>query len=446
MKGITTIELTDIHTGKKEVYQEENMITNALRDIYAFFPQLYSYKDFNAQTGILHENLLGGIKLFDHSLTEDKDNYYLPSVKTAKVVGYASNDTSDGTDVRRGSRNIAESKAIDGGYQFVWDFATSEANGTIASLSLTTAEGGKHSWLPTKTPSSDLWNTAYMAANLAEINLEEGWFVTLYYESNTIRIRRYSFLYDHMTLERNLFVSKLESDDTISITPPFNSSYRNFRDGGDGYWYYVYTNGNYQTQKPSKVYVEKVDKNTLAYTYQTLELENTIVAPSSSWNHFVWKGYLYLNKLVDGATSTSSNARGFYKVNLNNLADVELIDFEEWTKTPPSYTHISPGPNGMLFANGILFDGQEKEVFFKNYAVNNAYYYGSTSSFYYYCNYVQYSQKARSLLRRYYSSSYYEMDLAIDREVLMTINNLSSPVMKTADKTMKITYTLMYEE
>ena len=34
LKGITRIELTDIHTGEVETYENHNMVTNALRDIF----------------------------------------------------------------------------------------------------------------------------------------------------------------------------------------------------------------------------------------------------------------------------------------------------------------------------------------------------------------------------------------------------------------------------
>ena len=39
MKGKTKIELTDIHTGEVENYEEENMVTNALQ--YFFNPLGY---------------------------------------------------------------------------------------------------------------------------------------------------------------------------------------------------------------------------------------------------------------------------------------------------------------------------------------------------------------------------------------------------------------------
>ena len=33
LKGKSVIELTDVHTGKKEVYEDTNLVTNAIADI-----------------------------------------------------------------------------------------------------------------------------------------------------------------------------------------------------------------------------------------------------------------------------------------------------------------------------------------------------------------------------------------------------------------------------
>lgn len=38
--------------------------------------------------------------------------------------------------------NLVESKALDDGYKFVWEFTPSQGNGTIAAVGLTSAKGG----------------------------------------------------------------------------------------------------------------------------------------------------------------------------------------------------------------------------------------------------------------------------------------------------------------
>ena len=57
-------------------------------------------------------------------MEEDADNIY-PS--TAKLpVAYAGNDVNATANVARGSLNLTESKALDNGYRFVWEFTPSQ--------------------------------------------------------------------------------------------------------------------------------------------------------------------------------------------------------------------------------------------------------------------------------------------------------------------------------
>lgn len=135
LNGSATIELTNAD-GSKEVIRHDNMITNAASDF------LKSYRGDIAPIMKITDNgnsymqaLFGGILLFDDTLNSDPDDYFLPSLK---VTGYASQDAYAGTDVARGSYNVTESGLQEDGksYKFVWDFSTSQGNGTIKSLGL----------------------------------------------------------------------------------------------------------------------------------------------------------------------------------------------------------------------------------------------------------------------------------------------------------------------
>jgi len=78
LKGTTKIELTDVHTGEVEVYENHNMVTNALRDIFTPLglsqrPSRY-FSDFVPY----YEKLLGGILCFDKEISENADDYFPP--------------------------------------------------------------------------------------------------------------------------------------------------------------------------------------------------------------------------------------------------------------------------------------------------------------------------------------------------------------------------------
>lgn len=134
LKGRAKIELVNAD-GTREVIEHGNMITNAVND--------FLFSSRGEQSNIMRicnngdsivEQLFGGILLFKHTLSEDAGDYYIPSIDT---VGYANLNAYSGLDVERGGYNASESGLQeDGTYKLVWDFATSQANGTIKSIAL----------------------------------------------------------------------------------------------------------------------------------------------------------------------------------------------------------------------------------------------------------------------------------------------------------------------
>ena len=139
LKGKSVIELTDVHTGKKEIYEDENLVTEAVADVLNTNLQgiMYDNPQLDGQSGDawllpVYSRLTGGILLYQDTIEEDPSVIYAPLDNP--LVGYASNDVNTTEDVQRGSRNLTESKAVDGGFKYVWDFATSQANGTISAI------------------------------------------------------------------------------------------------------------------------------------------------------------------------------------------------------------------------------------------------------------------------------------------------------------------------
>lgn len=134
LKGTATIELTN-EDGSKEIIKHDNMITNAVNDLcfsqrgeMASILKIVNNNDSYAQA------MFGGLLLFGENLNDDANDYFIPSTN---IVGYASQDAYAGLDVARGSFNASEGGVQeDGSYKFVWDFATSQANGVIKALAL----------------------------------------------------------------------------------------------------------------------------------------------------------------------------------------------------------------------------------------------------------------------------------------------------------------------
>ena len=148
LKGKSTIELTDVHTGKKEIHKDENLVTEPHAQNSNTNKQntIYNNPYFNNSGGEawllpIYKNLTGGVLLYQNELEEAPSNIYAPLDNP--LIGYASDDANDTTDTLRGSRNLTESKAVDGGFKYVWDFATSQGNGTISAICLTNVLAGR---------------------------------------------------------------------------------------------------------------------------------------------------------------------------------------------------------------------------------------------------------------------------------------------------------------
>lgn len=141
-KGTTTIELTDVVTGKIDTYTDTNMVTNALYEMmrpigYAHNPATILEFFTNITT------ILGGILLFDSPLEESAQNYFAPTGVNAVACGvYNMQNTTTGT--QRGHYNASESEVDrkNGYVKLVWDFQTAQGNGVIKSVCLTSLVGG----------------------------------------------------------------------------------------------------------------------------------------------------------------------------------------------------------------------------------------------------------------------------------------------------------------
>lgn len=151
LKGKTIIELTDVNTGEKEVIEENNMVTNAINDLFNTLPNLLNpYTIYEGSewymSGFqrLYEFLLGGILLFDGQIEEKAENTYAPANVNLVGCGVYNHKNSSDKNKVRGDYNGVESEFNEEQkcMKFVYDFSTSEANGTIASVCLTSYYGG----------------------------------------------------------------------------------------------------------------------------------------------------------------------------------------------------------------------------------------------------------------------------------------------------------------
>lgn len=462
LKGTMVLELIDENTGEAESITEENMVTNAVNNILGCNPLGVFYKTageydesllWNGTLLPICPNMIGGILLFSKALEEDADNIYVSSDNLP--VAYASNNVNSGTNLARGSLNLTESMALSNGYKFVWEFTPNQGNGTIAAVGLTGALGGQNGYGSLAGDASTF--LLVQAANIStmpdakkmvlfeavEVDFEHDFVYSLTFEGSSVRIRKIRLPILSVGLNEKLDDSTytVVEDETV-MTSVFEflgsyTKYGEFMDGKDGYWYGFSNEGN--SSGDAAVLWVKISKEDYSIAEGEWTLSNARLMDvgernaAASYPERVVKccvrnGYLYV---------LANNKKGIYKINLSNPADVTLIDFGFTSKWKPLCENGSCEVYMTLI--GDLIVGGDFQITVHDAVIHTQGSFrlnDSASPLFQYKNFLlgwggSYGTEYRNV---YLLTPY-----------LATINNLSSAVVKTTDKTMKITYTLTEE-
>lgn len=458
LKGQASIELTDVKTKQTEVYQNNNLVTNAVADILSQNPSGLLYPLEGSSTG-LNQKLFpianicyGGILLFEDSLLEDATQYY-PPVDNG-IVGYASNDVNQTDNPKRGSLNLSESTMIDGGYKYVWDFSTSQANGLISSLALTHYSGGKSFYGDSHVADgsaillnqvSPSLSKAVMALYICMVEAEpiNNTFVSIIpNEDKTIDITRVKEPMTSLGLNDPLINLSPQTLDTVTLAVDSffagmsSTTQPNFFDGTDGYWYGFIRASDSKNNKTTlnRLRINKADYST---TIDQWELDGMIIVAPGSYN---LNSYGYLtrsnNSLLYGEYLYifSSDALKIYKINIYNPVDVISIELgfkSNYSAGDYTRTYIYRWGE-YICGYDFIIDQEDRVIRTSGYGLP----YISTPLIEFGPLRLGYNVHASS------SNGRFSKTLYLHSPYLGTINNLTTPILKTADKTMKITYTL----
>ena len=404
IEGITEIELTDINTGKKEKVVDKNMVTNALKYIYEKSIGERNYLYSNAVPII--GKTLGGVLAFNDTIAEDPENIMPPG--TVECIAHAGMDAYNGGNERRGSYNEQESEMLENGMKFVWDFTTSQGNGTIKCVSLTSNVGGKCGLGFKGTDNTEVKTLIPIAAvGFAGHHSTKFNYVAKGVSNKVFKIEKYSNPLDFITITKDYKTSKLVETINIPLQISFTPAYNAYNKDGN-YFNIVCgdTNGK-------KVHLTKY--NIIAGSNEQVEIDlsqqgiSNINFRRDPYGDFAVIGdYLYLKSGTKIA-----------KVNTKNAADVKVID---------AYTYsVLINMGNRIYTEKVCVD-ENDNVFntFKTELAGN----------YWYDLHTIDDNKL------FYVSHYSPRTIYFYAPYMATINNLQSPVVKTAEKTMKITYTI----
>ena len=476
LKGKTTFELTDVNTGEVEVIEDSNMITNGLQE----FLRTYGYfgcdvlSDDTVRTNSLWVNLLGGLFLFDTALDEDVNNTFMPA--GVKMIGNGSKDVANsGAVTELGSYNTSESGLqSDGSVKFVYDFSTQQANGTIACACLTSKIGG---YIGMGNDSTRYLNTSYnlsnfisdsqhiCKSNIAGAGNDTSHILYPVYSENAIYFTNpyninYSSAYasQHWSATKKIQILKVRAGFTgVSIKDrryldkviatydvdipqdilDYMGTSTNYtiisRDSERNVYIIFYKTRSDYISNGAFCWIMKIDKDMQATAYKFTN--NTGVSLNIRTKSITFDGdylwiyahnspyYLYGIKYADSTQIIETGIVKDSRYNLYTIGKNLIGIYDEYTGSdyyyaPTVYDVVNRTHRRI---NGAIKSGEHILIPFPD--------------------------KKGVYLQVYYSTSSMDTnpcDLKVmkDPRYLATINNLSEPVVKTASKTMKVTYTI----
>lgn len=159
--GNTTIQLFDAKSGEKtDEVSKNNLVTNAVNNVLngGLNALVAGYNNGLGRHNYLHflytfpsgyniaKALLGGVLIFSKSIQSDVE-HCIPTIDEMKsFIGCANQYAAIEGSIFRGSINESESEVGDNYVKFVWDFTTEQCNGDIASICLTSNIGGSEGY------------------------------------------------------------------------------------------------------------------------------------------------------------------------------------------------------------------------------------------------------------------------------------------------------------
>lgn len=422
MKGHIQIELKNEKSGKVDVYEQDNMVTSAVAKVLGLITNHCAIGDkasnyISSYLLPISTKALGGLFLFDGTLKEDVNNIHFPM--DVHLVGSAGR-TENASIKYMGSLNALESGETDKGYVSTWDFSTSQANGRIASLALTSAMAGE---APFYSVRSNYTSISLGGAGIA-YNSEKG--IVYIYSGGKIYARK--IYTDIIRVNDNWSTGTKQEIFDFSFVNPGYQRWQ-ISNGYDGYLYAIYVpSSSSGTEEPVRIRKIRISDYTfLEEEGQSIILNNMPLKGStydSDPRYLVFyntcaisKGYLYV---------LSYDQKKVFRINLSNTVEQKEFTFDDYM-----IKRIAPKYNGGIYALfskgdkkdtvGIVYPDGEYRHDEKNQNLDNPWQYASTEG-----------DNLMSLIS----------DIGHSFEYLGTICNLSSPVVKTSEQSMKITYTL----
>lgn len=492
LHGYTKIELTDVKTGKVETHEKHNLVTNAVQNILSGFDRSLNLQTMLADKRYSNDsgsdgditNLItafyGGLYLYDTPLGSNPDTLFAPA--GAALVGTALQNTANtGTNPYRGSYNQAES-SVDiekGVVTFVYDFATNQANGTIASVCLTSPRGAymceadtvPAALQPSTNPFTQMGPEQRFLPKIKGFDYYSGHIAPIWAdeEKQLLVMGRIIADGEQQLLELRYHDLQLNSLDLfdpgsdvpkeiktfslqgLSLLPKDDSGsyHRIYADVERGKLYVSSVKAT-PVKPGEEMRVREFDMNTFAYTDYHLtntsgeNLRGLMSGMRGPWlGGTVYDGWLYMQASY---TKSGTKEVDYYRFRLTDSSQVEYIPTND--KGMYIITDAHDGriysfvgsdrgtPAGVLnTATGKVYSTERSDIWYSDSSSDNSKWLVIPTV----------GGGASPLVTGPGGTNYASIRRMVRPNYLGTINDLDAPVEKTPDKTMKITYTLRRE-
>lgn len=454
IKGHAKIVLADPITGKaKEVVESDNMVTNAVASILA---NNYEGSSNFAQMFPLYK-LFGGVMLFQNALTENADNYNIPSELVSPLIAHAGDIVNDTASLLRGSPVPADFEITDISIKSVYFWPTTHGNGTIRCVCCCPNTMGNMGTKPFNDEFSPfsgfgVWkdvpnNSAVSKEDFYKypisISSDGKYGYCLWISGTTFTESKVRHDYTKFGIMRTQDDWTLEQERTATIRT-FNLAKSSVFETDTHYWIYEITSA-------TTLKIDKVAKSDMSVTQNDCTFSGIAMTTANiglanrplniATPRFAFDGtYLYL---------PNAAGNGFVAVNPNDNSDVKALDGTvNLALTPQPYGTIagSQGSPAIVVSSGFVVGG--------NYIINGNSVYqtkemiavNSGSSFYssqHFADVVRRGASVYTIGHQWYDNSKtVSRGSALLQTFLSTINNLDSEVVKTSARTMSCTYTL----
>lgn len=441
--GRTKIELYNPNTKIKNIVKSENTFQSAV-----LAKHLNTYGEFSLPNGGWnYTNLVGGLLLFKNAI--QVGSRFMPAGNKMVGQGYRGSVTQ-GTYSLLGTFNQAESAASDAAITQVYDFETNQANGQIGCIALTSYKGGQIGYgIGSNTPYALYTFDDGFGAGIGEVGNQGGYYngyqyYVSGYSNGVLSIRKTPVDVEKGSIFRGLAKTLTFDLEELGITPKSVDAYWNIMgDCGDGVFrFWSETIGSGQSvASGGTIYYYEFDAENETLTQGTLT--NTSGETISIANY----GVQFRGDKVFIASYNNSQTGNVYVFDAEDSTFIKkftnIQNFSYYNGTiAPQFLPCELSDDLFLlqgYSSGqytFLYDAvaDTTERMNLTYQRNTGNNFGAMTQM----------RSCEGILKAgaRIANNNYQAYVAKNPLYLATINNLQSPVTKTAAQTMKVTYTL----